>query len=543
MKVKITILVTSVAFFAIAVFFSANPKAPLFHVPSHFPKPVYPFNKNPLTESGIELGKTLFYDALLSKDNTISCGSCHQQASGFTQHGHALSHGINDLLTKRNAMPLANLAWSRHFGWDGGVHDLDLFPMVPIQNEAEMDESLPNILEKLRKTREYPVLFTKAFGSPEINTERFLKALSQFMLTMVSASSRYDRAVLNEGATFTPAERAGWILVERKCSGCHPEPLFTDFSFRNNGLAKTVNEDQGHYDITLKPEDLYKFKVPTLRNVAVTAPYMHDGRFATLEEVVAHYGSGIQHHETLDHLLKKDRETGIIGISLTPTEQANIVAFLHTLTDDSFLQDQRFAESTMMTMVPVAPAVAPAAGNVESPILPAPTPATKAPEWPEVLPVTDASLQAGFNNVLTNYSAIKNALAQNDSVQASQAANRMVSDLSGLNATLLTAQQKMYFDILYNKLLFDARHIYDAKHVYGIKLIMHQRDHFGDLSKSLYSLVRTLKLNAKPMLYHFCPGANQNRGGYWLSNPNDTNNPYVERHGATCNQLMSVIFD
>ncbi|MBD2701263.1 cytochrome-c peroxidase [Spirosoma sp. BT702] len=344
MKLKITVLVTSVALLVMAFFSSAHQKALLFDVPPHFPAPVYPFEKNPLTEAGIELGRTLFYDALLSKDNTISCGSCHQQAAGFTQSGQALSRGINDLTTRRNAMPLVNLAWSSHFGWDGGVHDLDLFPMVPIQNEAEMNESLPNILEKLRKKRQYPVLFTKAFGSPDITDERFLKALSQFMLTMVSANSRYDRAVRHQGATFTPSERAGWILVERKCSGCHPEPLFTDFSFRNNGLASTVNDDPGQYGITLNNEDRYKFKVPTLRNVAVTAPYMHDGRFTTLEEVVAHY-TGVEHGETLDHLLKRDRETGILGISLTPTEQADIVAFLRTLTDDSFLQDCRFAEN------------------------------------------------------------------------------------------------------------------------------------------------------------------------------------------------------
>ncbi|GAB4034075.1 cytochrome-c peroxidase [Spirosoma gilvum] len=349
MKVTSTLLITSVALLVMAFFFSAYRKAPLFNVPPHFPEPVYPFDTNPLTQAGIDLGRALFYEPLLSKDNTISCSSCHQQASGFTQPGHALSRGINELSTKRNAMPLANLAWSSRFGWDGRIHDLDSFPMVPIQNEAEMNESLPTILEKLRKKRGYPILFTKAFGSPDITSERLLKALSQFMLTMVSANSRYDRAVRHKGATFTPAERAGWILVERKCSGCHPEPLFTDYSFRNIGLSKTENGDQGQFGITLKSDDRYKFKVPTLRNVAVTAPYMHDGRFATLEEVVAHYSSRVEHDETLDTLLKKDRETGILGISLTPAEQADIVAFLRTLTDDSFLQDSRFAEPSLST--------------------------------------------------------------------------------------------------------------------------------------------------------------------------------------------------
>lgn len=178
---------------------------PLFSVPSNFPKPNYNFEKNVLTKEGIELGRMLFYDASLSKDNTVSCGSCHQQASGFTQHGHALSHGVGGQFTKRNAMQLSNMAWSNSFGWDGGVHDLDLFAVSPITNPLEMDETLANVYDKLRKSPNYPILFEKAFGTPEINTERFLKSLSQFMLTMVSANSKYDHYIRNEGVDFTQA--------------------------------------------------------------------------------------------------------------------------------------------------------------------------------------------------------------------------------------------------------------------------------------------------------------------------------------------------
>ncbi|MFN8349747.1 MAG: cytochrome-c peroxidase [Spirosomataceae bacterium] len=227
MNPRITLVVVAFGFLLLS-FCQSSPDEP-FQRPGHFPEPTYQFQGNPLTPAGIALGKALFYDALLSKDNTVSCGSCHQQSAGFTQHGHPLSHGINDQLTKRNSMPLFNLAWSSDFGWDGGVHHLDLFPVSPLQNPAEMDESLPNVLEKLRYSKTYPALFEKAFGSDEINTERFLKALSQFMLTMVSANSRYDKWVRNEGDVLTPTELAGKALVEQKCTPCHSGVLFSDF--------------------------------------------------------------------------------------------------------------------------------------------------------------------------------------------------------------------------------------------------------------------------------------------------------------------------
>ena len=335
MKTKIGLAVSALGFFLLSFCATEDPK--LFEKPSNFPSPVYKFGENPLTPAGVALGKALFYDALLSKDNTVSCGSCHQQSAGFTQHGHALSHGINDLLTKRNSMPLFNLAWSPDFGWDGGVHHLDLFPISPLQNPAEMDETLPNVLDKLRYSKTYPPLFEKAFGTDEINTERFLKALSQFTLTMVSANSRYDKFMRNEGETLTETERAGMALVEQKCSSCHSGVLFSDFTFRNNGLKAASNTDIGRYDITLLDEDRYKFKVPSLRNLTATAPYMHDGRFGTLEEVLDHYASGVEKSATLDPFLNAN---GQLGISLNADEKANIIAFLKTLNDEAFSEKQ-----------------------------------------------------------------------------------------------------------------------------------------------------------------------------------------------------------
>src|SRR6218665_343295 len=190
MSVKLKILLLAGAMLISLLSFRHVQNNSLFEVPGNFPKPHYRFDNNALTTEGIELGKTLFYDAIISSDNTVSCGSCHQQSAGFTQHGHSLSHGVDDKLTKRNSMPLFNLAWANSFGWDGGVHDLDFFAVSPITNPAEMNESLANVLDKIRQSPQYPPLFKQAFGSEEVNTERFLKALSQFMLTMISANSK-----------------------------------------------------------------------------------------------------------------------------------------------------------------------------------------------------------------------------------------------------------------------------------------------------------------------------------------------------------------
>lgn len=319
---------------------SAEPEV-LFKVPANFPKPLYNFEANPITNDGFALGKALFYDPILSRDGTISCGECHTQPSGFTHHGHDLSHGIDNRKGTRNSLPIQNLAWESEFFWDGGVGDLDFVPIVPIENPVEMDEKGGHILEKLRKSPRYPAMFQRAYGSEEITSAKFLKVLSQFMLTLVSADSRYDKFVRNEGETLTPDESAGLTIFKQKCTGCHAGELFTDRSYRNNGLFIQGN-DPGRSLITANETDRNKFRVPSLRNVAVTGPYMHDGHFYTLDAVLDHYAEGVQNTLNLDPLLNQN---GQRGIPLSTDEKRQVVAFLKTLTDNTFLQNRKFAEN------------------------------------------------------------------------------------------------------------------------------------------------------------------------------------------------------
>lgn len=311
-----------------------------FQPPAHFPAPVYHFTTNEVTKAGFELGRKLFYDPILSANNTISCGSCHIQTSAFTHHGHSVSHGIYDRLGTRNSPPIINLAWSPSFMWDGGVVDLDLQPIAPITNHVEMDDSVANVLTRLRNSTSYPALFKNAFGTEEITSARFLKALSQFMVMCVSSNSKYD-SVKQQQASFTATEQAGYALFQQKCNNCHKEPLFTDYSFRNNGIVPSTLDDQGRYLVTLNETDKYKFKVPSLRNLAYTPPYMHDGRFLTLDAVFDHYTSQVQETPNLDPLLKQN---GQLGIALTTEERMAITAFLNTLNDKQFLLNKQLAE-------------------------------------------------------------------------------------------------------------------------------------------------------------------------------------------------------
>jgi cytochrome c peroxidase len=314
----------------------------LFHKPANFPQPVYALEQNRPTAAGVRLGRELFYDGLLSRDGTIACAECHNQAYAFTHHQHDVSHGINNQVGTRNSMPIQNVAWQRDFFWDGGVHDLDLVPLAPIENPVEMDEKSTNVINKLRKSSNYPPLFKDSFGTDEINGPRFLQALSQFMLTMVSDNSRYDKWVRKEpGGTLTDDEQAGLTAFRAKCSGCHAGELFTDNSFRNNGLYIQGSQDVGRAHVTERAEDRYTFKVPSLRNIEKTLPYMHDGRFYSLAAVLDHYAKNVQPTENLDPLLKQN---GRLGIALTTDEKRQIIAFLKTLTDDQFLRDSRFAE-------------------------------------------------------------------------------------------------------------------------------------------------------------------------------------------------------
>ncbi|AFK01842.1 Di-heme cytochrome c peroxidase [Emticicia oligotrophica DSM 17448] len=312
----------------------------LFTKPANFPAPVYNFDKNPMSVAGFELGKELFNDGDLSRDGSIACADCHNQAYAFTHHGHDVSHGIDNLKGVRNAPPIQNMAFQKEFFWDGGVFDLDLFSIAPIENPLEMDEKLGNVLEKLRKKEKYATLFQKAYGSKEITTERFLKALSQFMNALVSANSRYDKYVRKEqGGILTEDELAGLEVFKQKCASCHSGELFTDQSYRNNGLPVYNLDDTGRGRITQNRKDEYTFKVPSLRNIEVSAPYMHDGRFYSLEAVLNHYNDGIVDSPTLDTSLKNGSK---LGIQTTADEQKKLIAFLKTLTDNDFLKNKRF---------------------------------------------------------------------------------------------------------------------------------------------------------------------------------------------------------
>lgn len=313
-----------------------------FIKPANFPEPEYKFANNPVTKSGFELGRALFYEPRLSRNNTITCGSCHIQSSAFTQHGHDVSHGIDDLLGTRNAPPIMNLAWNKAFLWGGGVYDLDLQPIVPITTHEEMDENLDNVMAKLRLLPKYTSLFNSAFGSEEITTAKFLKALSQFMLMCISSDSKYDKVMRKEaGATFTADEQEGYVLFKQKCTSCHAEPLFTDGSFRNNGLPISPINDQGLYTATLKDTDRYKFKVPSLRNLQYTAPFMHDGRFLTLGAVLEYYTTQVQDLLNLDPLLKQGNQ---LGINLTENDKVMLTAFLATLNDAGFINNTMLSE-------------------------------------------------------------------------------------------------------------------------------------------------------------------------------------------------------
>lgn len=311
-------------------------KEKLFYVPKDWPKPEYDFSKNPLTHDKVELGRALFYDPILSKDNTISCNSCHSQFTAFAHVDHALSHGINNLIGNRNAPALMNLAWQKSFMWDGAINHLDMQPLAPIANEKEMASNIDSVVRKLQRSKLYPTLFLKAFGDSIITGEHALKAISQFMLTLISSNSKYD-SVMRKQATFTEQEKNGYKLFKLNCSGCHQEPLFTNQQFENNGLTldATLN-DIGRMKITIDPNDSLKFKVPSLRNIEFSYPYMHDGRFKKLTDVLNHYTSGIQKSKTLSQKL----ETPIL---LSSNEKVDIIAFLLTLTDRSFLFNSDFS--------------------------------------------------------------------------------------------------------------------------------------------------------------------------------------------------------
>jgi cytochrome c peroxidase len=328
----------------------ATPRTPLvasnatpyrFTFPRFFPQPALPPD-NPMTEEGVELGRHLFHDPRLSVNNRQSCASCHQADAAFADAGQRFSVGAEGQPGTRNAMPLLNLAWKSSFFWDGRAPSLREQVLMPIQNPVEMHETLANVVAKLATAAEYPARFERAFGSREIAADRLARALEQFLLTQTAHDSKFDRALRGEAA-LTDEERRGFELFHTEydprreqfgadCFHCHGGPLFQSQSFANNGLDATFS-DPGRFAVTKQDGDQGKFAVPSLRNVALTAPYMHDGRFRTLEEAVAHYAGGVKRSATLDPNLAKHPDG---GVPLNAADQRALVAFLRTLTDERF---------------------------------------------------------------------------------------------------------------------------------------------------------------------------------------------------------------
>lgn len=338
-----------------------------FAMSATFPIPDLP-KDNPLLEERVALGEKLFHEPALSKDNTISCASCHKSDKAFADP-RRYSVGVREQVGTRNAMPLFNLVWKSSFFWDGRAPSLRAQALMPIQDHTEMDESLTNVVAKLTATgragsplptalaeigagaygvtrptsnSSYPALFTAAFGSPEITPEKIGLAIENYLLTLTSFDSKFDR-VLKGDAKFTNEEQRGLELFMTEydprreqygadCFHCHGGPLFQSQTFANNGSDGAFN-DIGREKITGKVSDRGKFATPSLRNVALTAPYMHDGRFRTLEEVVEHYATGVSRSPTLDPNLAKHPDG---GVPLSAADKRALVAFLMTLTDSQF---------------------------------------------------------------------------------------------------------------------------------------------------------------------------------------------------------------
>jgi len=308
-------------------------------IPAGLPQMQIPAD-NPLTVEGIALGRRLFFDPILSGNQTMSCGSCHSQKFAFTDSTNQFSVGIDNVPGTRNSMPLFNLGYQKKFFWDGGAADLETQVIGPIENPVEMHAVLADVIARLNAHPEYPALFKKVFGVDKIASVHLMRAIAQFERTMVSGNSRFDKWKRGE-ASLTAQELNGLALFETEakgdCNHCHVTgSTFSDFEFRNNGVD-SIYADAGRYRITLNPADSGKFKTPSLRNIALTAPYMHDGRFRTLQECLDHYNTGFRHSPTLDPAMASQ-----VKGRMNAQEMADIIAFLHTLSDEEFTTNPAF---------------------------------------------------------------------------------------------------------------------------------------------------------------------------------------------------------
>lgn len=308
--------------------------------------PIIPTN-NPLTQKGVALGKKLFFDKILSKDGTQSCATCHNPKQAFADN-LATSVGVDGISGTRNSMPLFNLAWvfDEKFAWDGKEFGLENQAFEPVSNPIELHADWKNVAIRLQNDAEYPTLFYQAFGTRTIDSTLVTKAIAQFERTLISGNSKFDQYLLGN-ATLTPEELNGFnVFMEESrgdcfhCHGSNNNPLWTDNQFHNNGLDATFS-DLGLGGVTGDPSDNGKFRTSSLRNLIYTAPYMHDGRFTTLEEVIEHYSTGLQPSSTIDPLMKQVNQG---GVNLSNQDKADLKAFLLTLSDPNFVNNPNFQE-------------------------------------------------------------------------------------------------------------------------------------------------------------------------------------------------------
>ena len=315
------------------------PTAYQLDIPPTLPEMSIP-SDNVMTAEGVALGRMLFYDPILSGDNTLACAGCHLQENGFTDPDQ-FSEGIDGNLGNRNAMQIINLGYAGKLFWDGRADGLEKQALEPVENPIEMHESWPNAISKLSESSSYPQLFYEAFGDCDISKELAAKAIAQFERTLISGNSKFDK-VTSGLASFSDEELNGFDIFNTErgdCFHCHGGPLFTDNEFHNNALD-SFPMDSGLEKVTENEHDFGKFKAPTLRNIEFTSPYMHDGRFKTLEEVIDFYSENLQFSETVDPLMKKINQG---GVRLSSQERRDLIAFLKTLTDTEFIENKDFS--------------------------------------------------------------------------------------------------------------------------------------------------------------------------------------------------------
>jgi cytochrome c peroxidase len=305
-------------------------------IKDYIPSPYYKLPVNPTKNDTVQLGRMLFYDNILSVNNKVSCASCHNSYNAFAHTDHELSHGVFDSIGNRNAPGLFNLAWNKELMWDGSVHHIEAQALAPLHDPRELGSSIKELVEKLKSSPFYRNEFFRVYGDSLINSKRVLKALASFELSLVSFNSKYDR-VKQQQEVFSDQEKQGYLLFQKHCNRCHTEPLFSNFEYLDNGIPMdSILLDFGRFIVTNVEKDKYKFKVPSLRNISYTYPYMHDGRFLKLNEVLDHYES-----------IQKVNQVRIIDIEkpikLSFNERADLISFLFALNDEQFVFNKDYA--------------------------------------------------------------------------------------------------------------------------------------------------------------------------------------------------------